>query len=78
MAKVRFELDKVGVGQLLKGPEMQSLLSGMGSQRASIAGDGYASAVHVFKKRAVANIYVDTPEAERDNNDNNTLLKVLR
>lgn len=78
MAKFKFELDKAGVAQLLKSPEMQSLLGGMGVQRASMAGDGYASDVHVFQKRAVAHIYADTPEAKRDNYDNNTLLKVLK
>lgn len=76
MSKVRFELNSQGVQALLKGAEMQAILKGYGEQKASAAGDGYSSEVHVFQKRAVAHVFPDTPEAARDNLKNNTLLKV--
>lgn len=78
MAKVKFKLNRAGVGQLLKGSEMQSILGSVGAQKAAQAGDGYDSDVHVYQKRAVANVYAADAAARKDNLENNTLLKVLK
>ena len=78
MSSFKFEPDKAGIGELLKGPEMQGILKEYGRQKAAQAGNGYNYAVHVHQRRAVANIYPDSEEAAQDNYDNNTLLKVVR
>ena len=78
MSKMKFVLNKAGVSELLKSPEMQAILSGYASAAANRAGDGYSSEVHIGKKRAYANIFAETYEARQDNLDNNTLLKSLK
>ena len=75
--KVTFELNEKGVSELLKGPEMQALLANLGRRKASQAGDGYKSDVHVYQKRAVAQIYPGDRESGLDNYENNTLLKII-
>ena len=77
MSKVKIELNSDGIKELLKSPEMQSILSQHGADKARQAGAGYESAVHVYKTRAVANVFPNTAEANRDNMENNTLLKVI-
>lgn len=41
------------------------------------AGEGYAASSKHGRKRALAMVYTDTPDAMRDNNRNNTLLKAM-
>lgn len=77
MAKIKIELNDAGVQSLLKGQKMQEILAVHAAAKAQQAGAGYDSAVHVFSKRAVANIFPDTEEAAQDNYNNNTLLKVV-
>lgn len=78
MSKMKFELNKAGVSELLKSPEMKALLNSYAVAAANRAGEGYASEVHTGQKRAYANIFADTPSARKDNWDNNTLLKSLK
>ena len=75
---VKFELNRSGVQELLKGAAMQSILGDAAAAKAKEAGDGYVSTVHVGKNRAYANINPGTKEAARDNYKNNTLEKVIR
>ena len=77
MSKFELKLNDEGIQALLKGPEMQGILADIGRQRASAAGTGYESSVHVFQKRAAVNIYPATYEAAQDNYENNTLIKVV-
>lgn len=77
MSNFKFELNSQGVQELLKGAEMQSILSDLASSKASAAGAGYQAEVHVFSKRAVANIYPTDFKSAQDNYNNNTLLKVV-
>ena len=77
MANVKFELNREGVGELLKSSEMQSILGELGQMKAAQAGEGYDSEVHVYSKRAVVNIFPATGEAARNNYTNNTLEKVI-
>jgi len=69
----RFELDRKGVGQLLKSREMQEVLASYAGQVANAAGEGY----DVYVGRTRANVSVATEAAEQDNYENNTLLKAL-
>lgn len=78
MSKIKFELNSAGVQELLKSPEMQNILDGYAQSAAVRAGEGYDADIHLGKKRAYANVYAATPEAKKDNLENNTLLKSLK
>lgn len=78
MAKMKFKLNYAGVGQLLKGHEMQNVLNSYASGIASKAGSGYEIQSFIGFDRAHAIVKADTPEAKRENSENNTLLKAVR
>ena len=77
MNKLKVELNSEGIQELLKSNEMHAILTEYAANVAQQAGAGYTFAVHEFHDRAGANVYPDTPEASRDNYENNTLLKVI-
>ena len=77
-SRFKFELNKAGVAELLKSPEMKGILESAASRKAGQAGAGYTSEVHTGKKRIYANVFPDTAEAAKDNYKNNTLEKVIR
>lgn len=76
-SKFRFKLNRKGVSELMKSDEMQEILEQLGDSKARQAGSGYESDVHVYKKRAVAQIYPTDYESSQDNYENNTLRKVI-
>ena len=79
MSKVRIKLNTEGVGDLLKGQDVQNALSELAEgikQRAG--GDGYEVFNSVGRKRAHASVVAATRKAIIDNNENNTILKSLR
>ena len=78
MSKVKIELNRAGVGQILKGPEMQKVLESAAAGIVSRAGRGYAYRSHNTGERVIVNVYPETAEAARDNVNNNTLLKAMR
>lgn len=77
MSKFELVLNDAGIQELLKGPEMQSILGEIGREKANAAGPGYLSEVHVFSKRAAVNIFPSDFESTKDNYENNTLIKVV-
>lgn len=79
MSKFKFELNKKGVGELLKSEEMQAVLESYAAQVAKDAGPGYEPKTYIGKDRAAVSVRVEaaTKEAERDNYENNTLLRSL-
>lgn len=77
-SSVRIEIRDDGIQAILKGPEMQALVKELAEQKVSEAGEGYACSVKIGVKRCYANIYPETPEAKKDNLDNNTLEKIIR
>lgn len=77
-SKVKITLNYAAVGQLMKSPEMQSILSEHARSIAAACGDGYSSDVYVGKTRANAMVKTDTVEAYYDNLKNNTIMKHLR
>ncbi len=78
MAKVKFKLNRAGVGQLLKSQEMQNVLNGYASAALGRLGDGYEADSFVGFDRAHATVRAVTPEARKENSENNTLLKAVR
>ena len=77
MSKFELVLNDQGIQELLKGPEMQSILGQIGREKAAAAGPGYRSDVHVFQKRAAVHIFPGDYESAQDNYENNTLIKVV-
>ncbi|WP_276804562.1 hypothetical protein [Lactobacillus hominis] len=77
MSKVKFNLDKGGVGALLKGSEIQAIISKQGERIASAAGKGYESKTVIRPTRAVTTVAPDTVAAHFDNLKNNTLLRAM-
>lgn len=83
MSKVKFELNRAGVAQLLKGAEMQGILSEYAEEvrgrctAGSVGTEEYASAVQVRGSRAVGTVRADSAHAYYSNLKHNTLLKAL-
>jgi len=84
LSKVKFELNRKGVAELLKGAEMQGVLSEYAEQvhqrcAAGSAGpDEYEASTQVRGTRAVATVRAATKRAYHSNLKHNTLLKALR
>lgn len=81
MSKVKFELNKAGVRELLKSAEMQQICMQHANatlQAALGSSDGYVAETRNYPERSGAAVRADTYEARKDNADNNTLLKSLR
>ena len=77
MSKVKFELNRDGVRELLKSQEAMNVCRGYAEKVLARAGDGYELTTYVGQNRVNASVHADTYEARKDNYDNNTLLKTL-
>ena len=76
--KVKVELDRRGVWELLNSEEVSQLVEETAQEIAQKAGEGYAAApVHKTGQRVAVNVYPATKEAYYDNLENNTLRKVI-
>ena len=78
MSKVDFKLNSSGVRALLQSPEALGMCKDDAYAIKNRAGEGYEVTWRVGKTRVNASVAAMTPEAKRDNYDNNTLLKSLR
>ena len=77
MGKVKFELNLPGLNEVMKSPEMQSVLLEAGQKVANAAGSEYAAEVHTANYIAISNVYPANAKAAHDNYTNNTLLKAV-
>lgn len=77
MSKVKFELDRAGVRELLRSPEAASVCRSYAENVKGRAGEGYEVTTYTGRNRANASVHAETYEARKDNYDNNTLLKAL-
>ena len=77
MSKIRFELNRAGVRELMKSPEMMTVLKECANTAHGKLGEGYAVGTFVESTRACARISAVTQDARRENAENNTLLKAL-
>lgn len=78
MSKVRIELNRAGVRELLRSQEMAAGLEGLAAGIASRCGEGYGYDTKLMPTRVIASVYPETPEAVRDNSQNNTILRSLQ
>ena len=77
MAKIRIELNRAGVREMMRSAEMQSVLEEAASPVMARLGAGYGQDSRVGKNRCNVSIHADSAEAKRDNMENNTLLKAV-
>lgn len=75
---VRFELNRQGVADLMKCPEMQEGLSQMADEIVQRCGEGYDSVATVGKTRASEKIVTTTKHAYYSNLKHNTILKAVQ
>lgn len=78
MSRVRFELNKKGVSELLKGTEMQGVLHGYAADAQSRLGDGYEINEFIGHDRARAHVQASSEKAIRENLEKNTVLKAVK
>lgn len=78
MSKVKIELNRSGVAELMKSTEMQQICLEYAQGVLSRCGGGYESDIHVGKNRCNAMVWADSARAKRDNMKNNTLLRALK
>lgn len=77
-AMIKFELNRKGVGELLKSKEMQDVLTGYATGIKNRCGEGYEQDIHVGRNRANAMVKTTTYQARADNLRNNTILKAVK
>ena len=75
---VRFELNRDGVRELLRSPEMMNVCLGYANSALSSLGSGYTVTSMTGTNRVNAEVSAETYAAKKDNSDNNTILKALR
>lgn len=75
MSKVKFELNRAGVRELMRSQEATNVCKTYADAIRTRAGEGYEVDTYVGKNRANASVYAATYEARKDNLENNTLLK---
>lgn len=73
----RFELDKKGVGELLKSDATRDVTRAAAEDFAARCGEGYEVEDKEVKTRTGFNVRAVTEEAIEDNLENNTLEKIL-
>lgn len=77
MSKVKFELNRAGVRELLRSQEAANVCRSYAAEVQGRAGDGYEVTTYIGRNRVNASVHAETYEARKDNYDNNTLLKAL-
>ena len=77
-SKIRIELNREGVRQLLRSPEMEQICLDHANGALRRLGEGYSVSSMVGKNRVNAEISADTREARAENARNNTILKALK
>lgn len=77
MAKVKFELNREGVRQLLTSPEMMSVCSEYANRALNGLGDGYEVSTFTGKNRVNAEVAAVSYKARKENSENNTILKAI-
>lgn len=78
MAKLKVALNRAGVRELLRSDEMLAICTEHAGKIQARLGDGYAVSPHRGKNRVNASIFAETPQARRENAENNTILKALK
>lgn len=76
--KVKFELNRDGVRQLMQSDEMMAVVRSYADKALSSLGADYEVTTMTGKTRVNAEVKAVTYKAKKDNLENNTILKSLR
>ena len=77
MAKVKFELNRQGVRELLKSKEMMDICTEYANNALARLGDGYEANTYSGKNRVNAEVFAQSFAAKRENLKANTILKAV-
>jgi len=77
LQKIRIELNREGVRQLLRSQAMEAHLAARARQILNRLGDGYATDTHVGRNRCNAMVWAETAAAVAETAEHNTLLKAV-
>ena len=77
MAKVKFELNRAGVRELLRSKEMMDICSEYANNAVGRLGNGYELTTHTGVNRVNAQVSAETFAAKRDNLKNNSIIKAV-
>lgn len=78
MNKVKVEINKKGIIELLKSEDLEKILMQYGNRISNRAGKGYQANIVHSSDRSKVFVKAKTKKAKQDNFENNTLLKALR
>lgn len=78
MTKVRVELNRAGVRELLRSPEMKAVVTKYADAVLKRCGSGYERDAYTGKNRVNSMVRAKSKKAKRENAENNTLLKALK
>jgi hypothetical protein len=78
MANVKFKLNKQGVKELMKSPEMMQIVTEYANNALGRLGEGYEVNTRTGRNRVNAEIRAESYMARKDNSENNSILKALR
>ena len=77
MAKVRVELNREGVRELLRSQEMMNICSEYANNALNKLGDGYEVTTHTGSNRVNAEVAAVTYAAKSENLKNNSIVKAV-
>lgn len=77
MAKVRFELNREGVRELLRSKEMMDVCQEYANNALGKLGDGYEVTTHTGSNRVNAEVAAVTYAAKKENLSDNTIIKAV-
>lgn len=75
--KIKFELDRSGVRELLRSEEMKGVCKDYADRALNQLGDGYSVSTRTGKNRVNASVKADTIEAKQENAKSNSILKAV-
>lgn len=78
MANVKVVLNRAGVRELLRSPEMAGICEEHAKATLNGCGNGYAMDVYTGENRVNAMVFTNSRLAVIDNSQNNTILKALK
>lgn len=78
MAKIKFQLNRSGVRELLKSSEMMSVCQKYANSALSRLGPGYEVSTYSGTNRVNAEVAAVTYAARKENAENNSILKAVQ
>ncbi len=78
MSKIRIELNRDGVRQLLRSEDLGEKLEALAGEISGRCGEGYEHDRKLMPTRVISSVYTGTSDAARDNLQNNTILRSLK